>query len=221
MGLTVMERLERHAEQASVSDHVLRPGMEEYDRGQRLRKRVISVDPHICIERARIITRVYKATEGEPVYARRAKALDQILRGMEVYILDDELIVGHQAEKQRSAPLFPEFAVEWVNQEIDTFQTRPQDRFIATEDVKREFREEIFPYWRGKTLSDRVYAHVTEEIRLQRYVATVFSVGIHEDGGLGHVALDYGRALTLGLEGIKERIRENLSTMRLSRCAIR
>ncbi len=73
MGSTVMER---HAEQAAVSDHVLRPGMKEYERGQRLRKRVISVDPRVCIERARIMTGVYKATEGEPVYARRAKALE-------------------------------------------------------------------------------------------------------------------------------------------------
>lgn len=92
--------------------HVLNPGMAAYERGQRLRNRVITVDPHICIERARIITQSYQETEGEHVLVQRSKAFDRIMRGIGVYILDDELIVGHQASTQRSAPLFPEFAVE-------------------------------------------------------------------------------------------------------------
>ena len=115
MGLTLMDSRIRHAELAIEPDQVLRTGMKEHERGQRLRKRVVSVDPHICIERARIVTKVYRETEGEQVFARRAKTLDRILRNISVYILDDELIVGHQAAKQRSAPLFPDFAVEWVN----------------------------------------------------------------------------------------------------------
>jgi pyruvate formate-lyase/glycerol dehydratase family glycyl radical enzyme len=191
-------------------EHVLCPGMESYERGQRLRRRVITVHPHICIERARLVTESYRETEGEHVLVQRSKAFDRMLRSMSVYILEDELVVGHQASTQRSAPLFPEFAVEWVHQEIDTFETRPQDRFITPEEVKREFREEIYPYWRGRTLNDRLYSYLNEEIRLQRFVATVFSVGLHEDGGLGHVALDYGKILTRGLEGIKEEVREKL-----------
>jgi len=194
-------------------EHILRQGMEAYERGQRLRKRVITVDPHICIERARIVTASYRETEGEHVLVRRSKAFDRIMRGISVYILDDELIVGHQASTQRSAPLFPEFAVEWVNQEIDTFETRPQDRFVTTDEVKREFREEIYPFWRGRTLSDRLYSYLNEEIRLQRFVATVFSVGLHEDGGLGHVALDYEKILRRGLDGIKEEVREKLEDL--------
>jgi pyruvate formate-lyase/glycerol dehydratase family glycyl radical enzyme len=198
-------------------EHILDPGMPQYERGQRLRKRVISVDPHVCIERARIVTRSYKQTEGEHVLVRRAKAFDSILRSISVYILDDELIVGHMASKQRSAPLFPEFAVEWVNQEIDTFETRGQDRFITTDEVKQEFRKEIYPYWKGKTLNDRLYSYLTEEIRLQRFVATVFSVGLHEDGGLGHVALDYEKVLRKGLVGIKNEVLEKLDRLRIWR----
>jgi pyruvate formate-lyase/glycerol dehydratase family glycyl radical enzyme len=198
-------------------EHILDPGMPQYERGQRLRKRVISVDPHVCIERARIVTRSYKQTEGEHVLVRRAKAFDSILRNISVYILDDELIVGHMASKQRSAPLFPEFAVEWVNQEIDTFETRGQDRFITTDEVKQEFRKEIYPYWKGKTLNDRLYSYLTEEIRLQRFVATVFSVGLHEDGGLGHVALDYEKVLRKGLVGIKNEVLEKLDRLRIWR----
>jgi len=187
-------------------DHVLRPGMDTYERGQRLRKRVISVDPQVCIERARFVTDAYRDNEGKHVLVQRAEAFDRIMRGISVYILSDELVVGHMASTQRSAPLFPEFAVEWVNEELETFETRPQDRFIVPDEVKREFREYIYPYWKGKTLHDRLMSYITEEIRLQRFVATVFSVGLHEDGGLGHVALDYEKVLLRGLGGIKEEI---------------
>ena len=193
---------------------VLKKGTDGYERCQRLRNRVISARSHICIERARLITQSYRETENEHILIRRAKAFDRILRNMSVYILDDELIVGHQSSKQRSAPLFPDFAVEWVDQEIDTFETRPQDRFVVPEEVKKEFREEIVPYWKGRTLFDRVCSHLTDEIRLQRYEAGVFSVGLHEDGGLGHVLLDYEKVLKRGFGGIKREIQGKIAALK-------
>jgi formate C-acetyltransferase len=196
-------------------EHVIKPGMKEYERGQRLRRRVISVAPHICIERARLITQAYRETEHEHILTRRAKAFDKVLRGISVYILDDELFAGHQASLQRSAPIFPEFAVEWLVDELDTLEMRPQDKFIVPDDVKKEFREEIYPYWKGKTFGDRLFSYMTEEIRLQRYAATVFTVGAHEEQGLGHVALDYARVLNKGLDGIKSEICEHVDSLRL------
>ena len=50
----------------------------------------------------------------------------------------------------------PEGAVTWVDRELDILPTRPQDRFDITPEQIRELREEIFPYWRGKTLEDIV-----------------------------------------------------------------
>lgn len=201
------------------TDHVIMSGMDAYERGQRLRQKVITADNYICLERARIVTRCHRETEGENILAQRAKMFDEILKGISVYILDDELVAGHQAGKQRSAPLFPEFAVEWIKQEIDTFETRQQDNFIVPGEVQREFIEEIYPYWKGRTLSDRLFSYLTEEIRLQRYVATVFSVGLHEDGGLGHVALDYEKVIKYGLEGIKTEILEKLDELKIWKTA--
>jgi pyruvate formate-lyase/glycerol dehydratase family glycyl radical enzyme len=195
-------------------DHILHKGMIEYERGQRLRSRVVGVDPQICIERARIVTEVYRETPDQHILIRRAHALRRILEEMSIYILADELILGHQAEKQRSAPLYPEFAVEWVKEEIDTFETRDQDRFIVPEEVKREFLEDIYPYWKGKALNDRLMSYLTEEIKLQRFDANVISVGLLEDGGLGHVALDYNKVLTMGLTGIKEQIRQHADALK-------
>lgn len=199
------------------SDHVLKEGTAEYERGQQLRTRVISASPYLCIERARFVTQSYRETEHEHILIRRTKAFDSIMRNMSVYIMDDELIVGHQASRQRSAPLYPEFAVEWIRDEIDLFETRPQDRFIVPGEVKREFLDDIYPFWKGRTLSDRVHSYVTEEIRLQRFVANVFNISGHEDNGLGHVALDYRKVLGGGLRGIIADIETRLLKLELWR----
>ena len=121
---TLLNRYQEAQDFAVTPDHVLNPGMDAYERGQRLRKAVVTVNPRICIERARIITQSYRENEGEHVLVQRSKAFDSIMRGIRVYILDDELVVGHQASTQRSAPLFPEFAVEWIRDEIDLFGSR-------------------------------------------------------------------------------------------------
>jgi pyruvate formate-lyase/glycerol dehydratase family glycyl radical enzyme len=198
-------------------DHVLKEGTAGYERGQRLRRRVISARPHLCIERARFVTESYRETEHEHILSRRVKAFESIMRNMSVFILEDELIVGHQASRQRSAPLYPEFAVEWIAEEIDLFETRPQDRFIVPDEVKKEFLHDIYPYWKGRTLSDRVHSYMTEEIRLQRFVGGVFNISGHEDNGLGHVALDYRKVLQEGLRGIIADIESRLTTLELWR----
>ena len=195
------------------TENVLSEDSKAYKRCQRLRKRVIGAQSHICLERAKIITRVYQQTEGEHILKRRAKALDAILKEMSVYILDDELVVGHQAGKQRSAPLFPEFAVEWILEEIEDFETRPQDRFLFSEADKKVFKEELVPYWKGRTFYDRVMSNLTEDVELLRFDANVFSVGLHEDGGLGHVLLDYEKVIKYGFSGIKQTIREKMDML--------
>ncbi len=196
------------------TEEVLDKNSDAYARGQRMRDRVINAKSYICIERARLITQSYKETEGQPTIIRRAKALYKILENMSVYILGDELIVGHQASRQRSAPLFPDFAVDWVDEEIETFETRSQDKFVATPEVVREFREEIAPYWRGKTVYDKIRSMIREEVALQRYEANVISLGLHEDGGFGHVLLDYDKVLLLGYEGIKKQCIDNMNALK-------
>lgn len=62
--------------------------------------------PVICPERAEIITESFKKTEGEPVVIRRAKALDEILSKMSIYIEEGMLIIGNQASSNFAAPIF-------------------------------------------------------------------------------------------------------------------
>src|SRR5512147_935054 len=50
--------------------------------------------PRVALERAIYFTESFKATEGQPLVLRWAKALKNIAEKMSVVIFDDELIVG-------------------------------------------------------------------------------------------------------------------------------
>ena len=79
-----------------------------------------SIPPAICTERTCLKTEPYKETEDEAPLVRRAKALQKVLEHMTIYIADWELIVGNQASKPRSAPIFPEFSYDWIENELQT-----------------------------------------------------------------------------------------------------
>ena len=194
-------------------EDVLPKGSAGYERGQRLKDAVIHAKNYVCIERALLATQAYKMYACEPIAVKRAKVFAHILENMRVYILPDELIVGHQAERQRSAPIFPEFAVDWVVNEIDKFETRPQDKFIFPEENKKLFLEEVVPYFKGNTLSDRAYAVMPESVRKLSHVANQFELGIHEEGGFGHLILDFGLVLQKGFAGLRKEAQDHLDSL--------
>ncbi len=113
---------------------------------RKLREDVLSRVPGVCIERARFYTEVYKENEAMPVYLKRAKALERTLENMSIYILDGELIVGNQASAPRTAPIFPEYAVEWIEKELKekgNFDKRAGDIFHLPGEHREELLEII------------------------------------------------------------------------------
>ena len=99
------------------------------DRLARLKDAILSAPPTLCIERARIYTRVYRENEALPVVRRRALALRSTLEEMSIYISPDELIVGNNSSRPKAAPIFPEYAVEWILKEIDGIGARPAESY--------------------------------------------------------------------------------------------
>ena len=72
---------------------------------------------------------------------RRALCLENILKNMSIFIEPETLIAGNQASSNRSAPIFPEYAMDWVIDELDEFEKRDGDVFYITEESKRGFEE--------------------------------------------------------------------------------
>lgn len=172
---------------------------------------------YVCVERARIVTQAYQETEGHPEVMRRAKATKKILEEIPVYILPDELIVGQVASKHRSVEIFPEHTIDWLEAELDLIETRTQDRFIVPPELKKELREKIIPYWKGKTLQDRVESSIPEDTWFIRKNAGVFFFQTHERSGMGHVIPNYNKVLSIGLEGMISEVDQLLAEIDLSR----
>jgi pyruvate formate-lyase/glycerol dehydratase family glycyl radical enzyme len=172
---------------------------------QRLKERFYQDTFYVDSKRALLVTESYRETEGHPIEIRRAKALEKILENLDVRILPDELVVGCQnGRSPRSANVFPEMATYWIERELDEFETRPQDKFIVTDEVKEDLRS-IFPYWRGKTLHDHMLTHMPADTRELLHVdhPSVFGWCAYQNG-IGHIVLDHENVMKRGYEKIRE-----------------
>ena len=78
------------------------------ERIQILKEKMLAEPRYATIEQARIITRSYKATEGQPRCIRRAKALKASLEEITIRIEPDERIVGNRTPGVRGGVVFPE-----------------------------------------------------------------------------------------------------------------
>lgn len=184
-------------------------------RVRRLREAVFTSRPKVCAERAVIVTEVYQKTEELPPLLRRARCLEEILSRITCPIFPDELIVGQYGSMRRSCPVFPEMSVKWLEEELDTLTTREYDRFELSEETRRQLLE-IFPYWHGRTLNERLFAQMPEETKRVRLESGVFSVGAHEDTGLGHVLMHHEKILRRGLRSIIREAEEKRAALDLS-----
>ena len=91
-----------------------------------------------------------------------------------------------------------------MDRELDILPTRPQDRFNISPEVIRELRNEIFPYWRGKTLEDAVAARLPEDVR-RAVKGKAFSVN-QTDHAQGHILPDVEGWLRLGIGGLRAQV---------------
>ncbi|MBZ7726218.1 formate C-acetyltransferase [Klebsiella oxytoca] len=175
------------------------------NRTQRLKDLLFANPREISLERALLYTASHKQTEGEPVMIRRAKATAWILDHVQISIRDDELIAGNRTIKPRAGIMSPEMDPYWLLKELDQFPTRPQDRFNISEEDKRIYREELFPYWENRSMKDFINAQMTDEVK--NAVSTqIFSVN-QTDKGQGHIIIDYPRLLENGLAALVTEIK--------------
>lgn len=179
-------------------------------RVEKLRKQVL-IDREVDISRAVIITKAYQKTEGEPPTIRRAKALYSLLEEMPINILDGELIVGNQADRPRAGLIFPEFQWDLTFNEMDTWPTRPGDKFKITEEQKKILKD-LLEYWRGRTVKDRVFASLPEEVK-KALTYGVMSNANYLMSGHGHFIPNFEKVLKVGLNGLKNEILEKMKNL--------
>ncbi|MDR2486174.1 MAG: glycyl radical protein [Treponema sp.] len=178
------------------------------------RENLLNAKPCVCAERARITTETYRANMDKPMVLRRALMYKNVLEGMSVFIEPETLLAGNQASSNRSAPIFPEYAMDWVIAELDQFDKRDGDRFYITEETKTALRE-IAPFWEHNTVKDRGLAAMPASAKVFYDLGVIKAEG-NITSGDAHIAVNYRRMLQSGLKEYRRRAEEKLAALDLT-----
>jgi pyruvate formate-lyase/glycerol dehydratase family glycyl radical enzyme len=159
-----------------------------------LKERMLDEARYLSLEQALIVTDVYAAHEGASAARKRALSLAEAMRRIAIHIDPDELIVGNRTSGVRGGVVFPEAGISWIDRELDTLPTRPQDKFNVRPEDATAFRERILPFWQGKTLEDSLRR---EDGPLLDAIARVVKIN-QKDHAQGHICPDTAKWIRLG-----------------------
>lgn len=124
------------------------------ERLQKLKDIYLKHVPSITTHRAKAFTKITKENPGMPKILLRAKCFRYCCETAPLVIQDNELIVGAPNGAPRAGAFSPDIAWRWMVDEIDTIGTRSQDPFYISEEDKKIMKEELFPFWEGKSVDE-------------------------------------------------------------------
>lgn len=183
-------------------------------RMKHFREELLDAKPQVCAERAVLTTESYKLHADKPVVLKRAYMLKNILEHMTIYIEDDSILAGNQASSNRSAPIFPEYAIDWVINELDEFEKRDGDVFYITEETKQTLRE-LAPFWEHNTTKDKGLAALPPSSKVYYDLGIIKAEG-NITSGDAHIAVDYAAVMKYGLKDFERRTEEAESKLDLT-----
>ena len=174
-----------------------------------LRWKIIEAPQEVCIERARYITEAMRLNWDKHPLTRISLAFEHILKSIRVIIRDDEIIVGCRTSKLKGAPLFPENKSLWIEGDLENFDTRGLQRALITQEEKDELAAKILPYWKGKTVEERMQKLMPEDVTtdMDKYI---FTMMLEITYGIGHFTMNQTRVLARGLRGVIDDARQKL-----------
>ena len=185
------------------------------DRINRLKQRVISTTPEMDLENARILTRGFEQSMGEPLVVRKAKAFRLQCLEKTIKIWDEELIVGCSGSKIRGGILCADTCWSVLNEELDTISTRPYDPFYLQPSDKEIFEQEIRPFWHGKSNYEEWLAQIPEDTKELRDHGVVY-INRKAVRGFGETTAGYEWLIRDGLEGIENKVKERRDRLDLT-----
>ncbi|PKM55301.1 MAG: formate C-acetyltransferase/glycerol dehydratase family glycyl radical enzyme [Firmicutes bacterium HGW-Firmicutes-5] len=169
------------------------------DRIKSLKEKTLNEPRYLSLEQAKIITECYQQNEDLPRILQRAKSLESALVNISIHIDTEELIVGNRTPGIRSGVVSPEAGISWIDEELSTLDSRPQDKFFVRPEDVSIFREEILPFWKGKSLEDMIKYRIGNDISEIKKVAKINQT----DHAQGHICPNTEDWLKLGPSGLK------------------
>ena len=183
-------------------------GMNE--RIQKLRELSVTTPVHIDLERAKIETDFYRENDGKySIPVMRAMVLKEYFSKKTLYLGDGELIVGEKGKDPQASPTFPELCCHSV-EDMTVMSERDLVSFHTTEEDRKLQAEEIIPFWKGRTMRERLLASMTPEWN-DCYAAGMFTEFM-EQRGPGHTC-GGEQVFTTGYLDYKEKIKKTMDAL--------
>ncbi len=154
-----------------------------------LREKTLHTHPSISIERAKLLTEFYKSGEADRVSipVSRALAFKHLLENKSLCINKGELIVGERGPSPHATPTYPEICTHSL-QDFEILNSREKISFKVDEKTGRVQEKEIIPFWKGRSIRDRIFNEVDKEW-IDSYEAGIFTEFM-EQRAPGHTVLD-------------------------------
>jgi pyruvate formate-lyase/glycerol dehydratase family glycyl radical enzyme len=181
------------------------------ERIKNLREKTLCTQPSVSIERARLLTEFYKSGESERVSIPVARALsfNYLLQHKTLCVNEGELIVGERGPAPHETPTYPEICTHSI-QDFEILNSREKISFITDTDTLRIQEDDIIPFWKGRSIRDRIFKEVDKEW-IDSYESGIFTEFM-EQRAPGHTVLDN----KIYLKGFKDFIHDiNNSLSRL------
>jgi formate C-acetyltransferase len=166
-------------------------------------------------QRAMIVTECDKKFAMYPQNIKWAMTLRELYRKVKINIWEDELIVGELCAPPNSAPIYPEFSIDWL---VEEFKERPMDqrkndRYVVSQDVIDDVYS-IQDYWKGRTVSEAALAMYTDkELQGGHLGKGVTQESLFMYAGVGHVTANYEKLLAVGFGGLKKEIEDHMADL--------
>ena len=145
------------------------------DRIKKLRDQSLNAINRLDAERALLVTNFYKSGIDSKVSTpvMRALTLNHILVNKFICINEDELIVGERGPAPKATPTYPEINLHSL-EDLEILDSRHKVSFKVDEETKRIYREEIIPFWKGKSNRERIMRSMAPEW-IEAYNAGIFT----------------------------------------------
>lgn len=179
------------------------------DRIEALRKQYLDTRVDMDVYNAKFLTEGFKETEGQPWIIQKATGFLHQCRKKNIYILDNELLVGGAGFKPRCGILCADSSCSILDRELDTISTRKFDPFYLSEEGKKIFKEEVSDYWKNKCVLDRWRALAPEDMETLRDNGMIY-IDRKAVRGYGETTPGWERLLTLGISGIRKEVEDAL-----------
>jgi formate C-acetyltransferase len=180
------------------------------ERTRFLRQQSLEAPPSLSAERAVLLTGFYQANAGRwSVPVMRARSFLHLCQHKTLYLGERELIVGERGPQPKAVPTFPELTCHSL-EDLEILNSRPKTWYRVDAECLRQYRETVIPYWRGRSLRDRMFSELPPEWH-DAYAAGLFTEFM-EQRAPGHTVLD-DKIYAKGLLDFKRDIAASLATL--------